>query len=108
MWNAHVAGSLLKMKHVYDKDKTRSITLKRYPKGDTIGCIFEELCLFFCFSAAGGVRKLMKPKHIFTSPEKPNYKNPCSFLFILAHAKVELSLTQFAVVYSEEFHFKMS
>ncbi len=36
-----------------------------------IGCIFVELCLFFCFGAAEGARKLMKPKYIFASPGKP-------------------------------------
>ncbi len=32
--------------------------------------IFVELCQFFCFCAAGGARKLMKPKHIFVSTGK--------------------------------------
>ncbi len=32
-------------------------------------CILE-LSQFFCFSAAEGARKLMKTKHIFTSPGK--------------------------------------
>ncbi len=44
--------------------------------------------LFFCLSAAGCARKLMKPKHIFASPEKKtNYKNPRSFLYHSEHVK---------------------
>ncbi len=69
------------MKHAYNKDKTRSINLKDNQnvafyelksilKKGIIGCIFMELCQFFYFSAAGGARKLMKPKHIFASPGK--------------------------------------
>ncbi len=40
-WSAYVAGNSLniktrKMKHAYNKDKTRSIILKRYPKADVL------------------------------------------------------------------------
>ncbi len=64
------------MKHAYYKEKTRLIILKRFMNLNStwnkviIGCIFGELWQFFYFSAANGGRKLMKSKHIFTSPGK--------------------------------------
>ncbi len=43
---------------------------------------------FFCFSAAVGARKLMKPRRIVA----PNFKNPRSFLYRFEHAKVVFML----------------
>ncbi len=38
--------------------------------------------IVFRFSAAEVARKLIKPKHIFASPEKKlNYKNPRRFIY---------------------------
>ncbi len=48
------------MKHAYN------LNLRRPWKKVILGCIFVEFCYFFC----SGARKLVKPKHIFGSPEK--------------------------------------
>ncbi len=39
-----------------------------------------------------GARKLMKPKQIFDSPGKTNYKNPRNFLYRVKHTKFVLIL----------------
>ncbi len=73
-------------------ERRRFINLNRLWKKVIISCIFGELWLIFCSSAAGGARKLMKPKDIFASPGKPNFKNPCSLLYRFKHAKGVLML----------------
>ncbi len=65
---------IAKTKHVQlfwkDNQNVTFYELNPTLKKVIIGCIFVELYLFFCFSAAGGGLKLMKHKHMFDSPKK--------------------------------------
>ncbi len=80
VWNAYVAGNLLKLKnwkkwsmpttktkhfHLFWKD-SQNVTFHEPKSTLKIGYNWYHICgvmlVFFCFSAVGGARKLMKPK----------------------------------------------
>ncbi len=83
IWNAYVAGNLLKIKNRkneacleqrQNKDKdNQDVAFREFKSTLKIGYNWLHICgvmLDFRFSATGGARKLMKPKHIFASPGK--------------------------------------
>ncbi len=85
------------MKHACNKDKTRLIILKRFysqnvafyklQKHLKLGYYWLHICrvmiVFFCFTAAEGARKLMKPNHILASPGKNELLKSTQFPFLI-------------------------
>ncbi len=58
------------------------------------------MIIFFCFSAAGVARNLMKPLHNFASPSKTEFSKSMQFLYRFGHAKVVLMLQSNTISFS--------
>ncbi len=86
--------------HTYNKDKTHAFALKKWRFMNQSSRWIKRTASYDNISgAAWGARKCVQPKLILLLIEKPNFYNPCSFLYREAPAQLAFILTYSALTY---------